>query len=174
MRLKVNTSVCGLDARCSPRTPPPTRGSPNTWQSTWGVSLSYALWTAVDRDLGTRYNTTRRERFTLNLRIMSAHPPGHVIPSRQLSLQKSPRHSGQLSKWSAETVSAVISNKVLYQEKSPEDTQEQPWPGRGQCPSLWTWPLPCGYHGRHQGRAVKVQLSQEVILILCITWPGPH
>ena len=103
---------------------------------------------------------TRRERLTLNLRIMSAHPPGHVVSSRQLSLQESPRRSGQLAQRSPETVSPVISDKVLHPQKSPEDTQEQPWSGRGQRPGLRTWPLPCGNYGRYQGRAVKVQLSQ--------------
>ena len=62
MRLKVNTSVCGPDARCSPRAPPPTRGSPDTWQNTWAASLSYALWTAAGRDSGTRLNM-RKARF---------------------------------------------------------------------------------------------------------------
>lgn len=86
--------------------------------------------------------------------------PGHVVSSRQLSLQESPRRSGQLAQRSPETVRSVISDKVLHPEKSPEDTEEQPWSGRGQRPSLRTWPLPCGNYGWHQGRAVKVQLSQ--------------
>ena len=69
----------------------------------------------------------RKAKSDLNVYSYSSSP-GHVSSSRQFSFQKSHRHWVRLAKrpQSEEAVGSVISAKVLYPQKSAEDTQKQP------------------------------------------------